>query len=298
MNTDPLVRYLIELASQPEAKGIVLTGGFGMRVKQNDLKRRGVRTLIADLPEARATSDLDIILSLEFWLELERGREFRKMLTRLGYDVTMHSWQFRKVYEDSPDLFLKIDLQARQAEHDEPVKSRKEKWPEGVRQIGSGMRIGLGGLALPEGFAVDDKPVEVGLDWDGRQTTILVPHPYAWLNIKTRAAHDWLKEQRGEKISTANRETGVSKRLKHVFDVYVLVAMLTVEELDEAGELAKKYSMHEEAKQICGEAMELFGTPEARGVAAIRQAAVNAIDYELFWEGLSRALNIVLDGSL
>jgi len=73
------MRYLVELASQPEAKGIVLTGGFGMRVKQNDLKRRGVRTLIADLPEARATSDLDIILSLEFWLEPERGRNFRKL---------------------------------------------------------------------------------------------------------------------------------------------------------------------------------------------------------------------------
>lgn len=291
MNTDPLMRYLVELASQPEAKGIVLTGGFGMRVKQNDLKRRGVRTLIADLPEARATSDLDIILSLEFWLEPERGRNFRKMLERLSYGVAMYNWQFRKAYEGSPDLFVKIDLQTREPKNDEPLKSRKKTRPEGVKQIGLGMGTGLGGLALPEGFSVDDKPVQVALDQD-EQTVILVPHPYAWLNIKTRAAYDWLGEQRGERKPRVSRDTGVSRRLKHVFDVYVLVAMLTVEELDESVELAQKYFGHAEAKKIRQEAIELFGSPEAPGVAAVRQASVNAIDYELFWEGLSRALGI------
>jgi hypothetical protein len=102
MNDDPLLPYLFEIISQPEAEGMILGGGFGMRMKQQHLRESGQLTLVKDLPEARATQDLDVFLNLQLWIEKERAIAYREMLLRLGYEVAVHSWRFRKPY--SPDV--------------------------------------------------------------------------------------------------------------------------------------------------------------------------------------------------
>jgi hypothetical protein len=217
------------------------------------------------------------------------------MLDRLGYSVTAHNWQFRKPYADAPARFVKIDLQTTLPDLGQKVKTRKERrFGEGTRQAGLGMGTGIGALASPEAFALNGRAVPVPITCGDQAATIFVPHPYAWLNLRIRAAYDWLREQRREIPSTGNARTGDSKRLKHVYDVYVLIAMLTEEELHEAAALAGQYEHHSEAKKIRSEAGELYERSDALGVIATqnyaRQLGANEIDYDLFREALTTSI--------
>jgi hypothetical protein len=193
MTNDPLVPYLMEIAMQPEAEGMILTGGFGMRVKQYDLKRRAVRTLIADLPEARATADLDIVLSLDFWLNEHKGVQLRALLDRLGYTVAAHNWQFRKPYTDAPDRYVKIDLQAALPEPEHKIKTRNEsRFGDGTRQVGIRMGTGIGALASPEGFALQDSGLAIPIVYGEKMVLSIRPGPLRYFNL----AHPcWASDQ-------------------------------------------------------------------------------------------------------
>ena len=156
----------------------------------------------------------------------------------------------------------------------------------------------ISGRHCPEAFAIDDSPLSLEFAYVGQQYSIFVPHPYSWLNMKVRAAYDWMREQQGliePKLTTE----GDHIRLKHVYDVYVLTAMLTQVERAEASALAAKYTDHEEALKTRKQAVELYGSVDAEGVQAIEaysrrnSGTALAIDHELFWEeGLKIALGL------
>ena len=61
---DPLLPHLLDIVSDPASEGLILAGGFGIRIKQRYLQATGTRTLLPVIPEARATQDLDFFLSL------------------------------------------------------------------------------------------------------------------------------------------------------------------------------------------------------------------------------------------
>lgn len=111
---------------------------------------------------------------------------------------------------------MKVDLLARSPRDDEGIRVK-------VPRVGSGSGIDLHGFETPEAFAVEEMSVSLpvaGLNSEGTNvnTSVTVPHVYAWLNMKVKAAHDWLRADRGE----------IEKkpaRIKHVFDVYILTAL-------------------------------------------------------------------------
>lgn len=155
-------------------------------------------------------------------------------------------------------------------------------------------RVGKGqalhGRLTPEAFAIDDAPQMVpvqGLRTDGKiiRSTILLPHPYAWLNMKVRASADWL----------TSGEVDREKRRKHVFDVYTLVAMLRQEDLEKAKELQEKYASCEEAKQVRRVMRTIFGHSTSPGFTEAERQALRRLDHELFWDGLRLMLGSPLD---
>jgi hypothetical protein len=91
-------------------------------------------------------------------------------------------------------------------------------------------------------------------------------------------------------------ERGEAKRKpsseKHAFDVYILVAMLTETELNEATHLAAEYQDHRVAAEVRRCAVELYGASDSPGVDEIRRQAVQEINYPRFWQALSAALGI------
>lgn len=283
---DPLMPHLLDIISDPASEGLILAGGFGMRIKQRDLamNEQTQTTLIQPVPSARATQDLDFFLRIELWMQAEKGRAVRAMLDRLSYTERVPKWQFQKPDPQFSDQTVKIDLLARHPRDEEGVKVREHR-------VGSKSLINLHGHDTPEAFAVEDKPKPMRIIGEGSDgtlvdKTVLVSHPYASLNMKVKAAHDWLRASRGEKKVKVNSE-------KHAFDVYILVAMLLEVETEECRELAAQYSGNPIAEENKGNAVELYGSPDAPGFIEVRrQIGELPYDYTTFWEGLCEVLGI------
>ena len=138
------------------------------------------------------------------------------------------------------------------------------------------------GRLTPEAFAIDDEPVlvEVRRGAGSGTISVLTPHPFAWVNMKVRAAYDRqraLDEQREPKRSSG----------KHIGDVYTLIAMMTEPEFDRCGELARKYAGTEIAEEIRQEAERLFLGEEAPGLRDIEIAVrPNEEERKRFRDGL------------
>src|SRR5262245_34913316 len=63
----------------------MIGGGFGLFLKRRHLAANAAGTLLAELPEPRATNDLDMFLRAELLSDLGRTREVRDAILRLGY---------------------------------------------------------------------------------------------------------------------------------------------------------------------------------------------------------------------
>lgn len=297
LSDEPLWPYLFEIALQPESESAILTGGLGLRLKRAFLEMNNHKMLLPEVPELRATSDLDLLLRMHLWTEVDPitgdkpAKGFRQMLISLGYEDALQSWNFKKDFEGIENKFVILDLQARMPKNGEKVNVRDG-------QVGRGMKVNLSGLATPEAFAVDDSPIEIRITNSAQETTIHVPHPYAWLNLKVAAANDWHLEVNGKIEPKKPLENGDSRRLKHVFDVYPIVGMMTAEELSQAEEIARNYADHPKAMEIRDAAKDLYGSRESIGSQAVRTYNGGAWaehfndNYGDFWDALSQALGI------
>lgn len=256
----------------------MLGGGFGLRVKRAHLANRRTPTLAQsvgyEVPEARATSDLDLFLRLEIFSHVESGLALRSAIDELGYVERTPKWQFQKpLSEAMRDHEVVLDLLAREPDPGSDVRVK------GMR-VGSGAGVELHGHKTPEAFAVEEDsiPCDV-LEGDRVLGTVNVVHPFAMLNMKVRASHDWLRFQND---AWELRERQSPPSAKHVFDCALIVAMVTQAELEECRELCAAYREHPIATEIRQEALMLFELPTSPGwLEARRQGMFD--DHELIW---------------
>ena len=280
--TDSLLAHLLDIASDPASGDLILGGGYGIRMKQRYLRQSESKTLIPAIPDARATQDLDFFLPMAFFIQKQRAQAIRALLDRLDYQEYTPRWQFGKSIDvNTPEIKMKIDLLARTPRQLEDVPVKRPR-------VGAGTGMNIHGRETPEAFAVEDMPLRIPLTGtcsDGRQVeaTILVPHPYASLNMKVMAAHDWLQMRHGAQPVKPNSE-------RHVFDVYMLIAMFTEAELAESESLAEKYRTLPIAEDIRANAKQLFGAASSPGITELRRITASELDYSLFWAALTTAL--------
>jgi len=84
---DHLTANLLDLLFELEGRGIpvMIGGGYGLFLKRRHLAATRERTLFEKLPEARVTNDLDLFLRAELLSDLDRTREVKEAILRLGY---------------------------------------------------------------------------------------------------------------------------------------------------------------------------------------------------------------------
>ena len=158
----PLIPHLLDVVSNLISGELILGGGLGIQLKQLELARRGLKTLIEVVPPSRATQDIDFFLRIELWVQKERGQSVRAMLDRLGYGVYSQKWQFGKPFDPLfPDHKVKIDLLARHPHADEPVQMRNFR-------VGTKSGVDLHGYGTPEAFAIEDRPRPILLSGNRR----------------------------------------------------------------------------------------------------------------------------------
>ena len=287
---DPLMPHLLDILSEAPFADLIIAGGFGIRVKQERLNQITAKTLISPFPHARATGDLDIFLNMDIFEDEELGSEIHRVLTKLGYKVRNFNWQFHKPLGDAfPNRTVKIDLLSRQPVTGEdvpvrPIRGKAMPSPPPLK-VGKGL---VHGFQTIEAFALDCDLTRLPVR--GRTTAeeeiereVMTPHPYTWLNMKVRAAHDWLKMEQGDKEKKPFAE-------KHPFDVYVLTAMLMEDEIERCSELATEFANHKVASEIRAEAHELFAMETSPGSIEARRQTEGEFDFETFNEALHEAL--------
>lgn len=139
-------------------------------------------------------------------------------------------------------------------------------------------------------YSVEDEPVAIDLEADGGVQTVDVAHPYAWANMKVRAAWDWRQAAR---VPAGGRQTSS----KHCFDAALIGAMLTEQESGQCADLARRYAGLAIAQDIKAEAVALFARTDSPGwLQAIRDGMTVA--HAVAWEGLRLTLGIDNDSTL
>lgn len=282
--SDPLIPHLLDILARASADSFILGGGLGLNVKRSHVLHEATPTLVPELPEARATSDIDLFLRLAVFVRPEQGQALRAVLDDLDYSPLTPNWQFSKPLDASiAGSDLVVDLLAREPTRDEGVRVRNLR-------VGSESKAGLHGRETPEAFAVEASPVLIGIQRGGAVVArVWVPHPYAWINMKLRAAHDWLLYDRAP---WPLREGQDPPSGKHAFDVILLLAMLTEAERDESKALAEEFREHAVGASIRLEAATLFETEQSLGWTEAKRRTGIDLDHGLLWEVLCDVLGI------
>ncbi len=275
MNYGPIEQCLKEILGHEAAEHLILVGGAAILVKRGWLERIQAKTLITAIPLARSTEDVDFLLSLDLFVRRDGGREIRSMLDELKYIPKQEFWQFAKGD-------ITVDFLARIPTGESGVKLNEPR-------VGAKPSIRLHGHVTPEAFAVEVNPAMIEVVFGNGPSTEIrkanVAHTYGMLNMKTRAAFDWLQRRlRGEAPKPFSE--------KHALDVYILTASMTFGELEECRAMAANYVDHPIARAICQEAKNLFSHPNSPGYLEAQRQVQMELDHAVFWDGLREALGI------
>jgi hypothetical protein len=229
------------------------------------------------LPDARATEDIDAFLSLDIFA-LPMRASFRGALTRLGYTPRTHYYQFQKSTASNPSFTVLLDLLA-------PLDVRdgiKTKPPRigPVDNQDSPPEQRLHAHVTPEAFAIEHGCQElalVGQTPDGHEFNgvVHIPHPFASLCMKIKAAHDHERTPIEQRLPRKRGE-------KHAPDVYLLMAMLNETEFDQVAAYVQRFRAHPQFIEIQQAARALFETPNHPGCRTIENNIRDALDLGKF----------------
>lgn len=270
---DPLLANLLDLLRELDARGIPLTvgGGFGLYLKRGHVEGTGERTLFSELPEVRATNDIDLFLRAEVLADLARTREVAAAIQKLGYtpveEAKYLQWK-RPVVVGGVQQEMKIDvLVGPLGKHRPSLKVTEPR----ARPKGD---IKFHAHTVEEAVHLEDGPIEVRVE--GRTSdqasycgTVFVPEAFPYLMMKLHAF--------GDRKEDANKNLG----RHHALDVYTIVGMMTEGEYRRArsfGVTDREDAHVARARLIVSED---FGNSTALGVLRLREHPLARPDFRI-----------------
>ncbi len=250
---------------------LVIGGGYGLYLKQNYVRANQLRTLFDLYPQSRSTNDIDVFLQTE--ILADRPTEMQEALERAGYFVVekREYWQFAKSFPDAA-LFaaaphVKLDLLT-PPPPDEYIEQKRVRIDIGRRVLR--VKPGRGGILLHAHLAIEALGMETGLiavpvhgsrsTGEQYEASVLLPHPFTYLIMKLAAFHD--REFKRDDSPQA---------MKHAFDLYPVVAMMTADEYKLAQQLGKIYQGDATFKSAADIVNQQFSHLEARGMLRMRE---------------------------
>jgi hypothetical protein len=261
---DPLVTSLLDLLFELREHPIPLTigGGFGLYLKRQHLTAAGARMLLAELPQSRATNDLDLFIRAEILADVERTTEIRDAIRRLGYqpvdEARFLQWKRELVVAGTPKE-VKIDLLVG------PLgPHRPQIHVSAPRARPKGKSIEFHAHCTDEAIAIEDGPLLVSLTGnrsigESYQATIFVPQAFSYLMMKLFAFND--------RKADANKELG----RHHALDLYTIVGMMTEDEYEMARRLAQEHRDDVHVQKAGEIVQEDFASATSLGVVRLRE---------------------------
>lgn len=264
--------HLCELLEHAEGEGLqlVIAGGLGIYLKRRWVAREtadnGRKNLFDEIPDARVTEDIDAFLGMEVFLRepTDGVSRLRNMLTKLGYKPFEKARYFQFLKELEGERRVKVDLHARLPRDGEG--DRVKLVPPRVGRRGTSAFRTLHAWATPEAFAIEERVQTINLSMTTNSgplaTIVRVPHPFASLCMKIKAALDHERTPLAERRPSGD---------KHAFDIYLLMAMLNEPEFEQVQRLGVQFADNLAASEITDGVRELFSAPERPGCETIRR---------------------------
>jgi hypothetical protein len=261
---DALLSTLLDLLYELENENIplLLGGGYGLYLKQQQIQNSNAPTLLATLPDLRITNDLDLFLKTEILADSARLLPLRTALDNLGFSVipSAQNYQFvRKFIQWGQDWDVKIDLLTRT-----PDLNTYPNLKVDARRVKPHPSVGLHAHRTDEAIAIEEEAQEItvtGVRTNGEPYTgrIFLPQTYPFLMMKLFALRDQI----------ANTTKGRGE--KHALDLYTLIALLTEEEYEKTLRLRDQFCETAEGKLAATVVSTLFATIESEGTIRLRQ---------------------------
>jgi len=255
MFPDLMQRDLSVLATTLSEDGVRLFvgGGYGLWLKSEYLAANEIETL-RDLPSTRTTQDIDVFLDANVIANATKTEALRRALHDLGYESVSGAehYQFSREITGPMGLphVLKIDLLAPEVHEERVVMDARRIRPRGVH--------GLHAHVVPEAETLDQMPLELVLEEGG---SVLIPHPFTFLMLKLFAFRDQVDDE--------DRGSG----RYHAYDVFRIVAMMTVDEWNQAQGIRRRFSGSPRLNTAREIVASQFGSLTSVGILRLREHA-------------------------
>jgi hypothetical protein len=262
--TDPLLSTLLDVLYELQNQNIplLLGGGYGLYLKQQQIQASNAPTLLAILPDLRITNDLDLFLKTEILADSARLQPLRTALDKLGFMVipSAQNYQFaRKFTQWGQEWDVKIDLLTRT-----PDLVTYPHLKVDARRVKPYPSVGLHAHRTDEAVAIEEEAQEIivtGIRTSGELYTgrLYLPQTYPFLMMKLFALRDQI----------GNMTKGRGE--KHALDLYTLIGLLTEEEYERTLRLRNRFQETPEGKAAREVVASLFATMESEGTIRLRQ---------------------------
>jgi hypothetical protein len=231
----PLRATLLDLACALSESNIplIVGGGFGLYLKQEQLRQSAERTLLEQLPEPRATNDIDLFLRVDVLASLASMQQIANSLTSLDFHPVENAKYFqwrRSFVGGGVEQEVKLDLLV--GPISKSVGNLKTDKPPRVRPKGE---LRLHAYHTVEALAIDQESMPIPVSGsraggDNYQAEVFIPHAFTYLMMKLHAFDDRKDDQ--------SKDFG----RHHAMDLYRIVAMMTEPEYQRTLELGRSYA--------------------------------------------------------
>jgi len=260
MAHDPLLTTLLDLDAALSPQKLIIGGGYGLYLKQLYVSNNPqVRTLFAvnDLPSARTTEDIDLILRADIVTNSDSMKAIRSALDHLEFTVVETAKYTQFVRQMTPGQ-VKIDLLAA------PLGEFASRVPNDPRRVRPRPSVNLHASKLEEAIAVERHSISIPVmgqlsAGEAHQTEVLIPQAFSYLLMKLCAYRD--------RMDDTNKDLG----RHHALDLYRIAGLLTETEDADVRALSKEFAHHPTvivARQV---ASTHFISPDGIGRLRIRE---------------------------
>lgn len=271
---DPLQTCLLDLLYEIRDQNLPLTvgGGFGLFLKRLHLDARRVRTLFTELPEPRATNDIDVFLRVDLLTNRSRTEALVEAIQRLGYlpieEAKYFQWK-RPIEVGGVVQEVKLDALVG------PLgDSRSKLQVNSPRVRPKGKSVGFHAHQTDEALFLEESPIAVELR--GRRSTgadytatVYVPEAFPYLLMKLSAFADRKED--------TNKDLG----RHHALDAYTIVGMMTEEEFERARKLAERSRSDSHFARVGDVVAADFVSPTSMGIIRLREHRLFRDDFRL-----------------
>ncbi len=242
---------------------LIIGGGYGIYLKREHIRKTGERTLLQELPEVRATNDLDLFLRPELLIAKDGLKPLANALTELGYGVVegAEKYQFaRPGPTGGREGSLKIDLLTGPREHFEGTCVLFDE-----RRVRPRPSVGVHAHPVDEALTLEHDLTPVCIEGTTskgttHEATVFLPHPFTYAMMKLFAFRD--------RFNDDDKEFG----RYHALDLYVVLAMATEVEWKTAQALSRERHQADRYLEATRIVEQYFDTQTSGGVLRLRES--------------------------